>query len=361
MGGAGFANPEWVHLVWPALALTAVLGWLEARGRGRLGRFVAPAMQGRLARGASPARRGLRVALMGATLLLGVGALMRPQTPGGVEVVARTPGADIVVALDVSRSMLAEDAAPNRLARARADIREFLDRVGGHRVGLVAFAGRASVMCPLTTDYGYFHLVLKSVGTGSVARGGTRIGDGIRKAVDAFGPNRGAPRLLLLITDGEDHDSFPLDAATEAAEAGVRIAAIGFGSEAGSEVVMTDPDTGARTVVRDDHGAPVRSRLDGALLRDIALETDGVYVPAGTSAIDIEAIVEAHVEPLVVEADAGVRRRAPREHYFWLVLAALGCLLAAVWAGAPGLGGGPGAATGANAEPDVRTRRRPAG
>ena len=337
MGGVTFANPAWVHLVWLALAFAGVIAWLELRGRARLGRFVSPAMQARLAHGASTARRALRVTLVLATLLLGIVALMRPQTPGGTEVAARGAGADIVVALDVSRSMLAEDAAPNRLARAKADIREFLDRVTAHRVGLVAFAGRASVMCPLTTDYGYFHLVLNNTDSRSVARGGTRLGDAIRKAVEAFGPNRGASRLLLLITDGEDHDSFPIDAAEEALRAGVRIAAIGFGSEEGSEITLTDPNTGATTVLADRDGAVVRSRMDGTLLRDIALRTEGVFVPAGTSAIDIEGIVEAHIDPLVTEVSSGLRRRAPNEHYVWLVLAAAACLAGAVWAGSPGL------------------------
>ena len=337
MSDVTFADPGWVHLVWVALAFTGLLAWLELRGRDRLGRFVSPVMQVRLAHGASVTRRALKVALVLATLLFGIVALMRPQTPGGTEVATRKAGADIMVALDVSRSMLAEDAAPNRLARARADIREFLDRVTGHRVGLVAFAGRAAVMCPLTTDYGYFHLVMSQVDSRSVTRGGTRLGDAIRKAVEAFGPNRGAARLLLLITDGEDHDSFPLDAADEALKAGVRIATIGFGSEEGSEITLTDPDTGARTVLVDRDGTVVRSRMDGDLLRDIALRTEGVYVPAGTSAIDIEGIVEAHIDPLVTDVSSGLQRRSPDEHYFWLVLAAAACLTGAVWAGSPRL------------------------
>ena len=335
MSNVTFANPAWIHLVWLALAFAGVLAWLELRGRDRLGRFVSPAMQVRLADGASTARRVLKVALVLATLLCGIVALMRPQTPGGTEVAARKAGADIMVALDVSRSMLAEDAAPNRLARAKADVREFLDRVTGHRVGLVAFAGRAAVMCPLTTDYGYFHLVMSRVDSRSVTRGGTRLGDAIRKAVEAFGPNRGAARLLVLITDGEDHDSFPIDAADEAVKAGIRIAAVGFGSEEGSEITLTDPDTGARTLLADRDGNVVRSRMDGGLLRDIALRTEGVYVPAGTSAIDIEGIVEAHIDPLVTDVSSGLHRRAPNEHYVWLVLAAAACLVGAVWAGSP--------------------------
>ena len=331
-----FARPEFVHLVWPALLLAGTLAYLEFRHRDVLGRFVSAAMQGRLAQGASPSRRVAKLLLVLAMLLFGVLALMRPQTPGGTETIAgRKVGADIMVVLDVSKSMLAADAAPNRLARAKADIAEFVDRVSGHRIGLVAFAGRAAVMTPLTGDYGFFHLVLRNVDPSVVSRGGTRLGDAIRKAVDAYGPNRGVSRLLLLITDGEDHDSYPLEAVDEAVRAGIRVVAIGFGSETGSEIALTDPDTGAKRALVDRDGAVVRSRLDGELLREIALRTQGVYVPAGTSAVDLEAIVAAHVEPLVADAASGLQRRAPTEHYFWLVLAALGCLVAAVGAGSP--------------------------
>ena len=330
-----FANPNWVHGVWPALALVVALAFVEFRGRDLLARFVSSTMQTRLAQGASTTRRIVKLVLILATLLFGVVALMRPQTPGGTEAIAaRRISADIMVVLDVSKSMLAEDAAPNRLARAKADVAEFVDRVTGHRVGLVAFAGRAAVMSPLTTDYGFFHLVLKGVGATSVSRGGTRIGDAIHKAVAAFGVNRGVSRVMLLITDGEDHDSFPMDAVEEAVNAGIRIVAIGFGSESGSEITLTDPDTGAKTLLVDRDGVVVRSRLDGELLRQLALRTEGVYVPAGTSAIDLDAIVEAHIEPLVTDASARLQRRAPTEHFFWLVLGAIVCLLGAVWASA---------------------------
>ena len=338
MTGIVFANPELVHLVWLAVALTGLLAVLEFKSRDGLGRFLSAAMQPRLVRTASLVRRIMRLALVFAVLTLGVLALMRPQTPGGTESLpGRRIGADVMVVLDVSKSMLAEDAAPNRLARAKADVAEFVDRVSGHRVGLVAFAGRPAVLSPLTADYGFFHLVLRSLDSSVVSLGGTRIGDAIRKAVAAFGPNRGVSRLMLLITDGEDHDSYPLDAVEEAARAGIRIVAIGFGSEAGSEILLTDPDTGVKRPLVDRDGAVVTSRLDGELLRSIALRTEGVYVPAGTAAIDLDAIVEAHVEPLVADQASRLQRRAPTEHYFWLVLAALACLVAAVWAGSPSL------------------------
>jgi Ca-activated chloride channel family protein len=334
MGGLTFASRHWVHLVWVALAIVAVLAALELRARDTLARFVSSAMQSRLAERQTPARRAGKLGLVLATLLLGTLALMRPQVAGGARVPStRQVTADILVVLDVSRSMLAEDAAPNRLARAKAEITEFVERVQGHRVGLVVFAGRASVKCPLTSDYGFFHLALRDVDSTSAGKGGTRIGDAIRKALAVYGPGSGAPRVMLLITDGEDHDSFPLDAARAAVEAGVRIVTIGFGSEEGSEIMLTDPQTGARTLLADRDGRVVRSRLDGELLREIALATEGVYVPAGTSALDLDSIVEAHVEPLVT--DSAVQRSRPVvvEHYRWFVMAALAALVAAVWIG----------------------------
>ena len=334
MGGLSFAQQNWVHLVWVALALVAILAMLELRAGDTLSRFVSRVMQLRLAERPTMARRLTKLGLVLAMLLLGTLGLMRPQVSGGTEVLStRKAAADIMVVLDVSRSMLAEDAAPNRLDRAKAEISEFVERVQGHRVGLVAFAGRASVLCPLTTDYGFFHLVLRDVDSDSAGRGGTRIGEAIRKAIAAFGPGSGAPRVLVLITDGEDHDSYPEDAAQAAVEAGIRIMAIGFGSEQGSEITLTDPRTGARTLLTDGDGQVVRTRLDGALLREIALVTEGVYVPAGTSALDLDSIVETHVEPLVTDTNAGRTRTVVVEHYRWFVLGSLLALFAAVWVG----------------------------
>jgi Ca-activated chloride channel family protein len=334
MAGWTFAEQHWVHLIWLALALVALLALFELRARDTLAQFISATMQARLAERQTLGRRLVKLGLILATLLLGTVGLMRPQDSGGTELLStRQVSADIMVVLDVSRSMLAEDAAPNRLARAKAEIGEFIDRVQGHRVGLVVFAGRASVKCPLTSDYGFFRLVLRDVDTNSAGRGGTRIGEAIRKAVAAYGPGHGVPRLMLLITDGEDHDSYPFDAAQAAVEAGVRVVAIGFGSEEGSDITLTDPQTGARTLLTDRDGQVVRSRLDGELLREIALKTEGVYVPAGTSALDLDSIVEAHVEPLITDSVTRQSRPVIVEHYRWFVLGALIALCAAVWVG----------------------------
>ena len=340
-----FAEPHWVHLAWPVLAVIIAAAYFELRTGETLARFISLPMQARLAWRQTRARRVARLALFGLTLALGVVALMRPQSQTGTEVVSSNITADVMIVLDVSKSMLAEDAAPNRLARAKAEINELLERVDGQRVGLVVFAGRAAVKSPLTSDYGFFRLMLRDVNVGSVSRGGTRIGDAVRKAIAVYGPDRGTPRIMLLITDGEDHDSYPLEAVEEAAAAGIRIVAIGFGSETGSEIVVTDRETGARNVLLDGDGNVVRSRLDGDLLREVALMADGVYVPAGTSAVDLDSIVEAHIRPMVADASARVVRRDPTEHYRWFVLAALLSLVTAVWAGSTGGRRAPPAAT----------------
>jgi DNA-binding NarL/FixJ family response regulator len=204
----------------------------------------------------------------------------------------------------------------------------------GDQVGLIAFAGRASVLSPLTPDFGFLRLVLEGTGPGSVTRGGTKLGEAIRKAVSGFGPSEGASRAILLITDGEDHDSFALDAAKEAAAVGIKIIAIGFGDEGGSEIYITDPRTGARGLLRDGDGRPVRSRLDGDSLRELALITDGAYIPAGTGVLDLESIYDEHIARLTRGALDG-SRTVRDEGYPWFILLSLMFLVssAAVSAG----------------------------
>jgi Ca-activated chloride channel family protein len=256
-------------------------------------------------------------------------ALMRPQW--GVEFVTSPQvGAEIMIALDVSKSMLAEDVAPNRLERAKAEIRDLLPYLEGDQVGLIAFAGRASVLCPLTPDFGFLRLVLDNVDVGTVRRGGTRLEEPIRKATKGFGGSGDLSRVILLITDGEDHDSFPVDAAEEAAEQGIRIISIGFGDEDGSQITVTDPDTGARTVLRDDGGSPVISRLDGDLLRELAMVTQGAYVPAGTGVLDLESIFDAHIRPLMRGTGEERGKTIRKDGFQWPILVALLALLGSV-------------------------------
>ncbi len=327
MTGLTFAEPQFVHGLWIVAVLGALLVGLELRRTHLLDRFVAPAMQSRGVDQPGDWRRALRIGLLVLSMLAIVIALMRPQW--GFEFIeAPQVGAEIMVALDVSRSMLAEDVAPNRLERAKAELRDLLPYLSGDQVGLIAFAGRASVLCPLTPDFGFLRLVLDNVDVGSVSPGGTRLEEPIRKATAGFGNSGDLSRVILLFTDGEDHDSFPLDAAREAAERGIRIIIIGFGDENGSEIFVTDPQTGARNRVVDSGGSPVISRLDGDLLRDLALETQGAYVPAGTGVLDLESIFEAHIRPLMRGTGEKRGRTVQKDGFQWALLLALLALVA---------------------------------
>lgn len=321
-----FADPERVHVIWAVLVLTAVLVALELRSSGALDRFISRVLQGRLVARTSRVRRIARAACLGLTMLFLVLALMRPQF--GLTFVS-TPrvGAEILVCIDVSRSMLAEDVVPNRLERAKAEVRDLLPYLEGDQVGLIAFAGRASIRCPLTPDFSFFRLVLDGVSANSVGRGGTRLEDPIRKAIDAFGGAGDAARAILLVSDGEDHDSLPIEACEFAKERGIQIIAIGFGDEGGSPIMITDPGTGAREQLRDREGEIVRSRLDGETLREMALVTEGVYVPAGTRSLDLEEIYESAIAPLTRGEIESGGRTVRQEAYQWPALAALLSLL----------------------------------
>lgn len=328
MTGMQFAQPQWVHLIWLVVLLTAVLGWLQWQGGDRLDLFLSKVMQQRLVRRPARWRRIGHVACLG---LSGVGlvlALMRPQW-GLHEVHTPRVGAEIMVCLDVSRSMLATDTAPNRLERAKAEIQDMLSLLDRDHVGLIAFAGKATVLCPLTPDFGFLRMILQTAGPQSVARGGTNLEAPIRKALAGFRGPSDLSRVIMLITDGEDHNSFAMDAAADAAQRGIRIIAIGLGDEAGSQLFVIDPATGARTQVTDSHGKPVVTRLDGQLLRQMALKTEGVYIPAGTGSLDLRSIYDAHIAPLTRGRLDDRRRLVKQESFQWMVLLALVSLVAA--------------------------------
>jgi Ca-activated chloride channel family protein len=332
-----FANGERAWLIWVVAAVMIGIGALELHGREALSAFLSPVMQRRLTAQASLTRTIVRLVLIFFALVACVLALMRPQKAGETEMAPVARVADVMFVVDTSRSMLAEDASPNRLARAKAEIGELVKRLESdgdrvHRVGLVAFAGRAVQLCPLTPDHSFFNTVLATVDTRSAGRGGTRIGEAIRTAMHGFPAAQGA-KVIVLITDGDDQDQYTQEAAKTARDAGVRIVAVGLGSPDGSKITLTDPKTGVKSDLMYD-GKPVISKLDAKALEQIALTTEGAYIPAGTSAIDLDAIMESHVKPIVRHAEDESQRLIPAERYMWFVLLALGLLLAATWVGA---------------------------
>ncbi len=184
-------------------------------------------------------------------------------------------GRDVCILLDTSRSMLAEDIRPSRLERSKLAIRDVMESLQGDRIAIVTFAGNSTVKCPLTQDYAFVMTTLADISTESNSRGGTMIGDAIRKATEEVFENQNREyKDIILITDGEDHESFPVQAAEKAAVDGVRIIAIGLGDEnQGSRIPITTPD-GDKTFLKYN-GQEVWSKVDGDMLREVAYATNG--------------------------------------------------------------------------------------
>ena len=317
---------ESIHWIWPTLGLLGWWSWRivqEARQvRSHLSGMVTSVQFKR-----HSWQQWMRVLLMGLAMFATVFALMQPVIFGQESVQESSIEADVVVALDLSKSMLAEDAPPNRLDRAKYEVMEMVDAMPDYRFALVGFAGSASVLCPLTKDVGFFQMILNNASPESISRGGTNIGTALRKGVDAFAGGT-APKLLVVITDGEDHDSDPIGATEAAVALGIPVVTIGFGSEDGSPILLTDSETGAKTQLKDRDGNTVISRLDGELLREIALKTAGAFIPAGVASLDLEGIVKAHITPIVNASSIRQTTTRVRIHGRWIGVALLLVILA---------------------------------
>jgi len=285
-------DDRWLAALWTLPVAGLLLVWALHRRRVLLVRLADARLLPTLAASVSLARPVIKSLL----LLLALGAvtfgLARPQWNAQPQEVRRL-GRDVCFVIDVSRSMLAQDLAPNRLERTKMWVRDALAAMKGDRVAIVAFAGSAVVKCPLTHDYGFARLALDDLSTDSVRRGGTLIGDAIRLAArEVFDTNEASHKDMILITDGEDMESFPVEAARAAGEAGVRIIAIGLGDESvGTPIPI--PDQFGRELYVTYEGEQVLSRLDADTLRQVALASrDGQYLNVATGTIELDDLYE---------------------------------------------------------------------
>lgn len=280
------------HLALWALALLPLLLALEWRSGRRRRQLLDRFGDLRLLRRVNPHRgaasRRWKVALLVAGVALVLLALARPQFGTRVETVRRK-GRDLVVALDVSRSMYAEDVEPSRLERARIEIGRIVQRLEGDRIGLVAFAGDAFVQSPLTTDYGAAMMFLGAMDPDMLSAQGTDLARAIEIAVEALAETPEGNRMVVVVTDGEDHEGGLAEALALAGEAEVTIHTVGVGSPEGVPLPAGAGEGGR--FLRDADGKVVTSRLNEAALQDIALQTGGEYHRIG-SAGGLEALVE---------------------------------------------------------------------
>ncbi|MCY4633986.1 MAG: VWA domain-containing protein [Acidobacteria bacterium] len=273
----GVESLLYAYLLLPALL--ALEWWAAARRRRALDRFGERGRIDRLTAAVSRGGRLTRTVLMLAAVVLLVTALARPQFGDRVDTVRRE-GQDVVVALDLSASMEAEDIAPNRLAAAKLAVGRLIERLDGDRIGLVAFAGEAFVQSPLTLDYAAAALFLNAMEPDLVPVPGTDLGQAIEVALDGFGEPGDRSRQLVVITDGEDHEG-AIDAAVErAADEGVRVYAVGMGSTEGVPIPSFDDSGAPNGFLRDDEGSVVTTRLDDVTLQRVADRTGGAYYHA---------------------------------------------------------------------------------
>ena len=241
-------------------------------------------------------RQIVKAFLLIASFVSIVVALTEPKWNPQAQKIKRQ-GRDICILLDTSRSMLAEDIKPSRLERSKIAIADLLETLAGDRIAIVTFAGNSTVKCPLTQDYAFVRMALADISTESTSRGGTMIGDAIRKAAEeVFDKQSREYKDIILITDGEEHEgaeSFPVQAAEKAAAEGIRIIAIGLGDEnEGSRIPITGPN-GEKTFLKYQ-GKEVWSKLGGDLLRNIVYVTEGgkyLSVGPGTT-LDLGQIYE---------------------------------------------------------------------
>ena len=211
--------------------------------------------------------------------------LSRPQI-GATLKERETKGAEIMIVLDVSNSMLAEDYSPNRLERAKLAISRLVDKLRDDRIGLIVFAGNSFVQLPVTTDYISAKMFLNSISTESVPIQGTAIGDAINTAIRSFSAQSEKSRAIIVITDGENHEDDPVAAARQAAEMGIRVFAIGVGSPEGKPIPLNGE------LIKDKDGNIVVTRLEENVLKEMAAAGDGVYVRAGNSEFGLNPILE---------------------------------------------------------------------
>lgn len=257
---------------------------LKIRKR-RIRKFGDEALVARLMPSYSVGKTWIRLVLFSIGYIFFVIGLSRPQIGARLKE-HETKGAEIMIVLDVSNSMLAEDYSPNRLERAKLAISRLVDKLRDERIGLIVFAGNSFVQLPITTDYVSAKMFLNSISTESVPVQGTAMGDAINTAMKSFSLQSEKSRAVIVITDGENHEDDPLAAAAQAAELGVRVFTIGVGSPEGKPI----PFEGE--LLKDKNDEIVVTRLDEGILREVADAGNGLYVRAGTSEFGLNPIID---------------------------------------------------------------------
>lgn len=313
------AQPSYLLLLLAAPLLFVAYGLCVRWRARRVARLGDPGLVERLIPDGSTGRGWLKTTLLALAWIFFAIGLARPQTGARLKE-HESKGVEVMIALDVSNSMLAEDYSPNRLERSKLAISRLVDRLAGDRVGLVVFAGQAFVQLPITTDYVSAKIFLNSTNTSSVPVQGTALADAISTCAMGFSTQSEKSRAIILITDGEDHEGEVLDIARSVAETGIRIYCVGVGSPAGK------PIPGPDGLMQDKDGNIVVTRLDEDILRQISASAGGKYVRAGNGEFGLNPIID-DIRSLEKEAFNSMVFEDYNEQYIYFFAIALFFLL----------------------------------
>lgn len=318
-----FGAPHWLWALFVLPLMAGLFVWSHRRSQALVAKIVAVRLRDQLSGSVSSFRRILRASLLLASIALAIVALAQPRY-GFLEKETKQKGRDVIVAIDTSRSMLATDMTPTRLARAKLFTQDLVRLLQGDRIGLVAFAGSAFLQAPLTLDYNAVTNALDELDTTVIPKGGTNMAAAITAAREAFGKAEGQTRALVILTDGEELDADGIAAAKQAAAEGIRIFTVGVGSPEGS-LIPIRLDDGRSDFVRDSAGKPVTSKLDESRLKEIASATGGFFTLIGPEAA--REVFQKGIEPMELSETGVFTARQPVERYQWPLAAATACLM----------------------------------
>lgn len=282
-----FANPDYLYLLLLLPVLIALFIINEFRRRKSLKRLGDTSLIGRLIPEISEIRPVIKFLFELLAVSAAVIMLARPQFGSKIEEVKKQ-GIEVIIALDVSNSMMAEDIQPNRLTRAKQAISKLVDNLGNDKIGLIVFAGDAYTQIPVTTDYVSAKMFLSTINPDMVPKQGTAIGAAIDLASRSFTPGEAKSKAIIIITDGENHEDDPVVAAEKASKIGIVIHTIGIGSTDGVPVPVSTG--GRRDYLKDANGSTVITKLDEEILKKIAGSAGGNYIRASNSNIGLDEI-----------------------------------------------------------------------
>ena len=274
-----FGAPQYLYALIALPALVAFVWWAFSRRDASVRRIGDPALIERLSASVNRGMRRRRLILWFVGIALIIVALARPQWGSDVQIVEHR-GVQVMVALDISRSMLAQDLKPTRLDRAKLEISDMMSRLTGDEVGIVLFSGASFIQFPLTFDYATARTYLRNASPDAITRQGTVIAKAIETAMTGFNEERVSQKIIVIMTDGENHEGDPVAAAQQAAEEGAVIYTVGFGSPEGEPIPVYDSQGNITGYSEDEQGSVVISRLDEATLQQVAQAGGGRYFRA---------------------------------------------------------------------------------